>query len=224
MSTPLPNDIAGALFGKTRLMILSLLFTRPGEAFYVREMTRMAGNQGAVQRELANLASAGLLERFSKGNLVFYKANESSPIFPELKSLFVKTTGIVDVLRESLSPLRARIKLAFIFGSFAAGEEKPDSDIDLMLIGSLKLAEAVAALQGAQEMLGREINPSVYPAAEFKRKLSAGHHFVRAVCEGPVLMVLGDEDELRRLGEKGLAAQTRANGPGDSSTARNRRA
>jgi predicted transcriptional regulator len=88
-----------ALFGKTRRSLLALFYTHPDEAFYLRQLIRAVSvGQGTVQRELAKLAAAGLLLRFSRGNPVYYQANRKSPIFPELKSLVIKTVGVADTL------------------------------------------------------------------------------------------------------------------------------
>ncbi|MHB8895240.1 MAG: nucleotidyltransferase domain-containing protein [Candidatus Geothermincolia bacterium] len=201
---------AASLFGKTRRAILTLLFVGPQEAYYVREIIRTIGNQGAVQRELANLTSAGIIERFQQGNQVYYQANKASPVFPEIRSLMVKTCGVAHLLREALSPLGAKIKAAWIYGSFASGEQGPESDIDLMIVGSLRLADAVAAVQDAQDTLGREVNPFVFSSAEFRRKLESGHHFVNAVADGPKLMVVGDESDFGRLGKERLAKKPTA--------------
>ena len=55
-------------------------------------------------------------------------------------------------------------------------------------------------------MIAREVNPTVYPAAEFCRKLREGHHFVGTVLDGPKVFLLGSDDDLARLAESGLAS------------------
>ena len=54
MSTPgNSSSLSAALFGKTRRAVLSLLYGHADEAFYLRQVARMAGaGLGAVQREL----------------------------------------------------------------------------------------------------------------------------------------------------------------------------
>ena len=63
--------------------------------------------------------------RERKGNLVYYQANSNNPIFNELKSIVRKTFGVADVIRESLAPIRNKIRVAFIFGLLPA-ELKPE--------------------------------------------------------------------------------------------------
>jgi len=108
-------------------------------------------------------------------------------------------------LRAALTPLSERIQVAFIYGSVARGEQRAASDVDVLIVGGATFAEVVAALSPCQDKLGREINPTVYPAAEFKAKLAAGHHFLKAVLTRPKLFMMGGERELAALAGKRLA-------------------
>lgn len=204
-SEELSDQLTSVLFGKTRRAILALLLTNPQESFYLRQIVRSGGlGQGAVQRELQHLTEAGLLLRRRQGHQVFYQANQESPVFKELKILVVKTAGAGDVLRQALSGLKDRIQTAFLYGSFAKGKDRPASDLDLAVIGEVTFGDLVSHLRPAQETLGREINPTVYTPAEFQKKLSAKHHFVSAIIQGPKIMLIGEERELTRLGKKRL--------------------
>jgi uncharacterized protein len=204
MGSPAKN-LSSMLFGRVRSAVISLLFCNSHKSFYFREIERIAGmGRGAVQRELENLVNVGLVFRRKQGNQVYYQANPGSPIFAELKSLMVKTTGIADVLREAMTPLRERIKAAFIYGSFAKGTDTADSDVDVLVLGELEFSEVVDALAKAQESIGREVNPSVYPVDEFMTKLSSGRHFVTSLVGEPKIFLFGDEDVFGRLDEKRL--------------------
>ncbi|MBU1206815.1 MAG: nucleotidyltransferase domain-containing protein [Proteobacteria bacterium] len=199
-------DLSAALFGKTRRAVLALFYTNPDESFYLRQAIRAIGlGQGTVQRELTRLTEAGLLVRFVKGHQVYYQANRQSPIFSEMKSLIVKTAGVGDILRVALNDFLDRILLAFIYGSLAAETHKATSDVDLMVVGDLSFAEIAAALHPAQEKLSREVNPTVYSIAEFRKKLQTGHHFINTVIREPKIFLIGDEGELKKLGAKRLA-------------------
>ena len=196
------QDVAGTLFGKTRRAVLGLLLLHPDRSFYVQELIRSAGaGHGAVQRELKQLSEAGILTRERRGRQVHYQANRSCPVFQELRSVMMKTAGMADVLRNALRPIADDIRLAFVYGSMATGQDDGTSDIDLMVIGDIEFTTVVQNLQGAQEKLDREINPTVYPVAEFKEKVQAGHHFVTRVVEGPKLFITGDENELGTLAQ-----------------------
>jgi len=74
-----------------------------------------------------------------------------------------------------------------------------------LIVGEATFAEIVSALHQAQSTINREINPTVYPPAEFRSKVAAGHHFLNAVLKEPVLFLVGDKRELARLAKKPLA-------------------
>lgn len=196
------EQVGEALFGKTQRTLLALFFTRPDEEFYLRQIVRMARmGQGAAQRELARWVAAGLLTRTRRGQQVYYQANRAAPIFVELQSLAVKTTGVAEVLRKALAGLAAHITVAFVHGSLTKGTVKAGSDVDVLVIGNTAFREVVSALLPAQETIGREVNPTVYAEQEFRAKLQAKHHFLTAVMGSPKVFIVGGEDELKRLAE-----------------------
>jgi len=203
IDSPRPSRI---LFGKSRGAVLSLLFTHVDEAFYLRQIARSVGfGLGPVQRELRLLTDAGIIRRTVSGRQVYFRANRESPIFPELKSLIAKTVGVGDTLRNALSPIANLMNVAFIYGSVAQGEEKPLSDVDVIIVGDVSFSDAVLNLQAAQKVLNREVNPSVYSSAEFRAKLREKHHFLTSVLNGPRIFLIGDDSELARLAPKRLA-------------------
>jgi hypothetical protein len=80
--------VAAALFPKARRAVLGLLFGHPGEAFYLRQVVGRTGlGLGSVQRELARLSGAAVLRRFARGRHVYFQADESCPVFWELRAL-----------------------------------------------------------------------------------------------------------------------------------------
>lgn len=203
MSTWCENDnLSATLFGKTRLAVLSLLYTQPDETFYWRQLVRAAGvGLGAVQREVRRLSDAGIIRRMVRGRHVYYQANSQCPVFEELRRLVVKTAGVGDILRSGMALLADRINFAFVYGSVACGEQYRGSDLDMLVVGDVTFAEIVSALGGTQEKLGREINPTVYSPAEFRSKLKTGHHFLKAALGGIRIFLIGDERELARLAD-----------------------
>jgi predicted nucleotidyltransferase len=207
MGTEVTGDgLGAALFGKGRRTVLGLLLCNSDRSFYLREIARIANvGVGAVQRELARLAKAGIITRRVEGNQVHFQANRSCPVFDELASLLRKTAGVADVVRDALAPLAGRISSAFIYGSVAKGSETADSDVDVMVIGSAEFAEVTEAVAGVQETLSREVNPSVYTPEEFKAKVTKKHHFLTNVLKNQKLYLIGDRDGLERLAGKRLA-------------------
>ena len=196
------NLLCKGLFGKTRQSVLALLYGRVDSSFYTKQiLDAVKTGRGTVQRELKTLTDAGIITREVEGRQVYYQANEKCPIFNELKSIVRKTFGIADVIRQSLASAVDNIRAAFIFGSVAWSGDDSRSDIDLMVIGAIFFGEVSSLLHEAEEKLGREINPVVYPVAEFKKKVKEDHHFVKNVLEGEKIFLIGDDGELGRLAE-----------------------
>ena len=117
-----------------------------------------------------------------------------------MRSILKKTSGVADQLRAALAPLTGSIVAAFIYGSVASGQERPNSDIDLMIIGTVRFEDVIRLIHPYQEELRREINPHVYTAAEFKRRSDEESSFIARILELPKIAVIGDLDELGKLG------------------------
>jgi predicted nucleotidyltransferase len=203
MKTPLE-----ILFGsRLRARLLGWLMTHPDERYFVRQLTGILGADSTnVSRELARLAGLGILTSREEGRQKYFQADPRSPLFPELRGLAVKTAGVVDVLREALAPAAGRVAAAFVFGSVAEGRANNRSDVDVLVVGSVPFEEVSRLLGTAGERLKREVNPTVYPVAEFRAKLAAGHHFLTSVRKGKKVFLFGDERELDRLAQRRLAA------------------
>ena len=195
------NPIGQALFSKGRRELLGLLFSNAEKSLYLRQIVRVLGiGQGVVQRELSRLSDAGLITRTRVGSQVHYQANRESPVFNELKSLMVKTAGLAEVLREALSRVADRIEVAFLFGSFARSEERARSDVDVMVVGEVSFGEVISAMQPAQKRIGREVNPVVFSAQEYRARRKSKDRFVQTVLNSSKVFLIGGEHELKRLG------------------------
>jgi len=198
-TTNLP--VSDVLFGQIRSGILALLYGRPDQSFYLRQIARHIGaSTGAVQRDITQLSKAGLINRIPLGSQVFYQANSNSPIFAEMRGLVTKTVGVHDSLLFLLAPYGRKIKVGFVYGSVARHEEAAQSDVDLMIVGNISLEELMPTFAKAQALLGREINATVYSPKEFRSKVDGGNHFLQSVLKDKKLFLIGSEDELGKVG------------------------
>ena len=195
---PAVSGIADALFTKVRQRVLGVLFGNPNRSFYANEVIALVGSgTGAVQRELARLETSGLVTVTHVGNQKHYQANAAAPVFEELRSLVLKTSGLVDTLRAALAPLMSQIHTAFVYGSVAKGQDTVKSDIDLMVVSnSLSYADLFAALEEATSRLGRTVNPTVYSRHELEKRIRADNAFIKRVLAQPKLWVIGEEHGL----------------------------
>jgi predicted nucleotidyltransferase len=191
-----------ALFSsRVRVKLLAHFFSHPDERFYARELTRrLDEHYNAVWQELGNLERIGLLIGEQDANVKYYRLNPDFPLYPELKRIILKTTGLGQALQDALVRL-GKVELAFIYGSVAAGEDDALSDVDLMLVGEVDLLELSAVVSQLEEQLWREINYLVLTPKELAQRLAEGEPFVQNVLSGPKVMLIGAEDALRRIVE-----------------------
>ncbi|MEI9476496.1 MAG: nucleotidyltransferase domain-containing protein [Deltaproteobacteria bacterium] len=193
------NRLADLLSSRARSEIFRLLFGGSEEELHGREIQRRSGlNDSTIRQELRKLVRLDLVWRRKESNRVYYRAKTENPIYPEIRNLVLKTSGLADVLKSALRD--QRIHIAFVFGSIASGEEKAGSDVDLMVIGNLGLRDLSRLLSGVADKVGREINPHVLHDNEFRRRIQASEHFVSTIMRGPKLFIIGSKDELEAMG------------------------
>jgi len=186
---------------KVRIELLSTFFLHPGKSFYLRELERITGEDYKnVSTELRNLESIGLLTSSKSGNLKYFHVNPGFLIYSELKSIFFKVKGAPGLLKQVLSDDKD-IEYAFIYGSFAGGAENDRSDIDLMVVGEMLLENLLKRLREPEKLLGRDINPSLFQISEMKQRMKDQDPFIGRVMAEPKIVLIGNEDELRRLAQ-----------------------
>lgn len=176
--------------------MLAVLFGAPDWSFYTNEVIGLAqSGAGAVQRELAGLAEAGLLTVRMQGNQKHFQANAASPVFAELSGLVQKTMGLGDVVRAALAPLASQIEKAFVFDSMAKQQDTAESDVDLLVVSdTLGYGEVFCALEVASQKLARSINPALYSAADFRSRQAGDNAFIHRVMQQPKIWLIGQEE------------------------------
>ncbi len=185
----------------TRVKVITHFVTNPKSRVYLRELARLLDESvNALRRELVKLTRIGFLKTTSEVNQTYYFLNEQFPIYPELKSIVLKTQGLGDVLRSHLEEI-GQIKAAFIYGSTAENTERAPSDIDLIVIGKINLKVLNSAVSQAETSLGREINYRIFTEREIIRRRKQKDDFITSVWNGKKIMLIGDANELRRIGK-----------------------
>ena len=189
--------VLDTLFPGIRRGVLTATLTRPDKWWYLSELAAFLHTRpSSLQRELAALVESGILEQRRDGRRSYFRAETRSPIFPDLRSIFEKTVGLVPTVRIALRSFDEQIACAFVYGSVARREERAMSDVDLMVIGQVGLAELAPALRRAEKLLGREINVTNYSVDEFRRKIKQGDHFLTTVLNSGVEFVKGEQRDL----------------------------
>ncbi len=186
---------------KSRVKLLELLLLNPTEEFHLREISRRTHVSASyVKREMTNLMNLGLVLKRSQGNLTLFKFNKDSPIAEELKRIFLKTESFGQFIQDSLKEI-GNIKFALIYGSFAKGEEAETSDIDLLIIGDVNERRMLGIMEKIEERVGREVNYIAWTEYEFEKKALERIPLLEEIVNTPVIMIVGDLDELRKAGK-----------------------
>jgi predicted nucleotidyltransferase len=193
------NALADILSSRVKAEVFRLLFGLGERPLHLREIERQSGLAvSTVRQELQQLTSLGLVEKSVDGNRRLYNANRHHPLYPDIRNIVLKTSGLAEILRAALQP-ETTILLAFVFGSLARGEEQADSDLDLMVIGSLTLRQLTRRLSGIGGKIGREINPHVFTVEEFLRRHDRDH-FLSTVLAAQRIFIIGNDHELETVG------------------------
>jgi predicted nucleotidyltransferase len=128
------------------------------------------------------------------------------PLYLSLRDLYARTVGIVAQLRVLLEGHKG-IRFAFVFGSYARGDDDTRSDIDVFVVGDFKADPLIAATQKLEANLGRELNAVVWTEQDLRKRIQERSPFLATVREEPKIWIVGDEDEFdRRTGELARAA------------------
>ncbi len=190
------------MFNTYRRKLLGMLLMSPDERYHVRELARMGDIPvGSIHRELKSMTEAGLLIRDQVGNQVLYQADRNCPIYEELASIFRKTSGLADLVRDHLDVFSDKISFAIVFGSIASGQQNSASDVDILVLGDIELIDVVRALSPLGQILRREINPVVMTADGFSAQVTKKDRFALRVKEEPKIFIVGEVSEFEKLGE-----------------------
>ena len=185
---------------RVRVKTLTLFYTHPGELFYVREATRIMGEEiNAVRRELLKLTKDGVLVSENRGNRQYYGANKAYVFFPEIQQMVFKETGLGQKIRRARRKL-GKLDYVVFTPSFFNRREK-SGDLDILIVGEVVVPELELLLKAEEKELGREINFTVFDDKEFKFRKQRRDPFLMEVMYGKRLMIIGDEEQFVERGQ-----------------------
>ena len=188
-----------ALFtSRVRIKILGLLLLSDKE-LYVRQICRIIGEEiNAVRRELGRLVAVGLLKSKQRGNRLFYKARKEFVFYPEIIRLVAKTTRLGKRIIERREELGS-IKYAMMALPFVEGRVASERQVDLLIVGRVKLRLLEELIQTAEKEDGRQINYSVMTVEEFNFRKKRRDSFVLKILSQPQIMLIGDEQSFNLM-------------------------
>jgi predicted nucleotidyltransferase len=177
--------LADFLLTPKQQRILGALVLNPARSYALSEFFAVAdGGRNSTQNFLRTLVQAGVVRIEVCSRSTRYVVNTEHPLYPELRQIAVKSFGIREPLEEALRAIRDKVDTAFIFGSMAKASARPDSDVDVMVIGEVRVGTASRVLREAAKALGREVHVNVYPRDEWEQ-LRVSDPVVKAIDQGP---------------------------------------
>ena len=185
------------LFGsKTRAKLLRLFFDSPDKSFYVREISRVIGEQiNSVRRELTNLESIGIIKNESFDNKVYYSANQKHPYCRPLIELFGEKVVSVkdkDVLKSSwneyIKPVQKYLK-ALLVTNRAPGMD----GIDMLIVGDDKTKKLTRWAEIIEKKQGKPMNYVIMSENDFAYRKSVRDKFVLEILEMDVSDIFDPE-------------------------------
>jgi predicted nucleotidyltransferase len=173
-----------------QLRLLALLLLQPERAWTLQELaTDLGAPQSSVHRELSRAEDAGLVVRDATGRPHRFTAATGDAMYEPLAALLRRSVGVEAELRSVLS--RADVTAAVIHGSWARGTRRPDSDIDVLVVGESPLRDLRRAVRPIGKAAGRTVDVTVLSPSEFLRLRDEGSSFVRGVLEEPTVGLVG---------------------------------
>ncbi|RLB80334.1 MAG: ArsR family transcriptional regulator [Deltaproteobacteria bacterium] len=163
------NLFAGLIASKTRIRLLIRFFFNPETKSYLRELAKEFNiSTNSVREELNQLTRTKLLKSEKDGRQVYYSAETSHPLFPELKSMVSKVMGIDQVIDGIVNRL-GDIEEAYLIDDYAEG--KDTGIIDLLLVGDVDQYHLNDLIRKTERYIKRKIRSLVLSRDEYKNLL-----------------------------------------------------
>lgn len=182
---------------EVQVRMLALLLLQPERGWRLQELAdTLATPQSSIHRELSRAEAAGIISRDAAARPHIFRAATDEPLNEPLGELLRRSVGIEEQLRTVLQ--RSGVVAAVIHGSWAGGPRRPDSDIDVLVVGDADLRELRRHVRPIGKAAGRTIDLTVLTPDEFRRLLANRSSFARRVLEGPSTPLVGDLSSVAR--------------------------
>lgn len=137
--------------------INEILFEKPSYKFHLREIARLAGvHPNSAKSAAVKLKKEGIAIVEKKKHITEISADMKNQGFAKKKRVFnfkkIYDSGIIEYLSEKLAP-----ESISVIGSYSKGEDIESSDIDIVVLGSLKKPENID-ISEFEKMLKRKIH------------------------------------------------------------------
>lgn len=174
-----------------QVRLLALLLLQPERAWTMQELASTLGApQSSVHRELGRAEAAGMIRRDATARPHQFRAATDEPLHEPLATLLRRSVGVERELETALQ--RPDVLGAVIYGSWADGTRRPNSDVDVLVVGNADLRELRRVVRPIGKTAGRTIDLTILTADELKRLLADRSSFARRLLEAPTTPLVGD--------------------------------
>jgi predicted nucleotidyltransferase len=179
-----------------RSKLLLLFFNHPEKRLYLREIARLIGEDPTnLSRELKKFEKEGIFLHEKKGNLKFFSLNKRFPLLKELRIIVNKTIGTESELSKAISRIKG-INTAFIYGSYAKGNDTGESDIDLFIVGRIDTELLLEKINHLEKKIGREINYRIFSEKEYNKAINEKNSFIINILKNKRIYLTGNEEQI----------------------------
>jgi predicted nucleotidyltransferase len=111
--------------------------------------------------------------------------NRSTPWYPGIHRIALADLGLADLLR----PLADDIMAVLVYGSVVDGQARPDSDLDILVVGLADEIDIERALAPLKVRLERRIDVSALDYFQFRSRRAGGDSLVTKALNRGILVM-----------------------------------
>ena len=184
---------------KTAIALIRALLTHQGKVFTVRGLAETAGvSASEASLVVRQLEEAGVLKLQPVGRSFLVTLNDESFVLQRIMKPVIRAesetlTELVRLLKSCFVDKKqdTGIHSVYLFGSVVRGEERKDSDVDLLLVSS-DHERALALFSRAQEkvaaVFNKQLSPLIWSEHELASKKSEDSELVNSIASSHILV------------------------------------
>ena len=169
--------------------ILAHFLANPNTSFHIKQLSRILDvSPASVSSAVKSFEEDGLLSKEEKGLAHIYKLDSDNSVVEPLK----KAYGIAFVLsskpKEKFLEIDPNIISIALFGSYADGSFDEKSDLDFLIVTSVRKELFIKAAKQLEEELEKEVSLSVLKLSEWRAMAKKGDAFYKRIVENHILL------------------------------------
>lgn len=194
------NFMLEKIFGsRTRVKLLKIFLTHPGDYFFVRELARQTGERlNSVRRELDNLVDFGLIRAedkvkmdLEKGgekqNKKYYTVNPDFVLYNEMKNLVLKSKLLLEKSLAKEIDALGKVKFLMLAGVFV---DDANAKTDMLIVGQFDKNKLDKLVEKLEKDFDQEIRYTAMDNKEFDYRNEITDKFLFEVLEGKKIIVV----------------------------------